>query len=676
VNGWAQVATPAANSTSFDNTGLTASTKYYYRLRANNSAGDSAYTAVVNATTTAVVVTPPPPGSTFQPDQVIQLHRETTFVGDNVINVTGEGQEKFGKGDFYTTIFKIRVFNDGTTADSFVVTGPARTADWYVEYYDSFNFGWNGGRRITADVTGGGWNTGTIEPGKWRDYRVELLPLDAPGGNARTMRWSARSVKDPSKVDVVRGTITNPVVAKVQWRRNNFDPSGTYLMTIENQGNLPDSFNVTAAVGAGAYNVKFFDDQFGGNDVTAAVRSGAGWKTKVLQPWESQEFRVQFSGYADARVPTVTLTAISNVNANSKQQLTVNIPPPEDKPVELPNGEFPIGVWVQPKSTFDKWNARGINTLIEYQGDGATVEEWSQAARDRGMYYIRRPLSNPFNDVGDDNLLAWGLPDEPEITTKYPPATLQSWIDGWKQADPDKPIWVNFSGGYVLGWQGNVNEQGYRPYTDLVDWTSSSIYPVTGWSRPMEHPGLDAPAQSVDRLEKWTNGKPQWAVIESGDQELSWIQKEIPGVNPGQFRAEVWESIIRGARGVIYFPQSFMPGFKYDNTPPEIVAEMSTLHAKIQSIAGVLLADVDPPSRGVELGTGSPLSATWRVVDGKTYAIVLNFSDQAVTRNVTIQGVGGATSAVVHGENRSVALNNGTLTDTFAPYSVHVYQVG
>jgi hypothetical protein len=55
---------------------------------------------------------------------------------------------------------------------------------------------------------------------------------------------------------------------------------------------------------------------------------------------------------------------------------------------------------------------------------------------------------------------------------------------------------------------------------------------------------------------------------------------------------------------------------------------------------------------------------------------VLNFSDQAVTKTVTLQGVSGASSAAVHGENRSVALSNGSFSDTFAPYSVHVYQVG
>jgi hypothetical protein len=676
TSGWAQIAAGVAGSTSYDDAGLAANTKYFYRLRATNAVGDSAYTAVASATT-STVVTPPPAGGKSQPDQWIQLHRDTTFVGDNVYNATGAGQTKSAVGDFYTTVFKIRVYNDGTAPDSFNVKGPAADANWRVSYYDSFNFGWDGGKVITPAVTSAnGWNTGTIQPGQFRDYRAEVLALAAPGGTGRTFAFTARSASDGSKMDVVQGTVTNPEKRAVSWRRQNFAPGNTYLMTIQNQGNLPDQFQINTILGAGAtsdWNVQFFDDQWGGNDVTGAVRSGGGWKTKVLQPYESQEFRVVFS-YNNAELPSVQLTAASVGNAAARETITVTVGKHETRPMR--SDVFPIGVWTQPVNSFDKWKSRGVNTLIEYQGDGATIEQWSQAARDRGMYYIRRPLSNFYNDVGDQNLLAWALPDEPEITTRYPAETLKGWIDGWKQADPNRPIWVNFSGGWVLRWQGNrAGPGGYKEYQDLVDWESSSIYPVTGWARPEEHPGLDAPGRSIDQLEKWGGGDPQFAVLESSDQELPWIQQDIPAPTAGQFRAQVWDSIIRGARGVIYFPMSFKPSFKFDNTPPEIVAEMTATNAKIQSLAAVLQSDIDPPDRGLEVD--GPLEGTWRVKDGKTYYVVLNFSNQTVTKNVTLQGIGAVSSAVVHGEGRTVALNaGGTLTDTFAPYSVHVYQVG
>jgi titin len=51
TNGWSQVGTTSANTTTFTNTGLKKNTRYYYRIRAVNAAGSSPNSAVVNATT-------------------------------------------------------------------------------------------------------------------------------------------------------------------------------------------------------------------------------------------------------------------------------------------------------------------------------------------------------------------------------------------------------------------------------------------------------------------------------------------------------------------------------------------------------------------------------------------------------------------------------------------------
>jgi titin len=57
TSGWTAVVTTAAGAVAYANTGLSSSTAYYYRVRASNSAGSSAWTAAANATTQAG---PPP----------------------------------------------------------------------------------------------------------------------------------------------------------------------------------------------------------------------------------------------------------------------------------------------------------------------------------------------------------------------------------------------------------------------------------------------------------------------------------------------------------------------------------------------------------------------------------------------------------------------------------------
>jgi hypothetical protein len=56
---WAQIATVAANALSYSNTGLSAGTTYLYRVRATNTAGDSAYSNEVSVTTPVSLPTAP-----------------------------------------------------------------------------------------------------------------------------------------------------------------------------------------------------------------------------------------------------------------------------------------------------------------------------------------------------------------------------------------------------------------------------------------------------------------------------------------------------------------------------------------------------------------------------------------------------------------------------------------
>src|SRR5258708_12181735 len=57
---------------------------------------------------------------------------------------------------------------------------------------------------------------------------------------------------------------------------------------------------------------------------------------------------------------------------------------------------FIIGVFSQPVSSFPKWKARGINTLVSSQPEGGRVkkEDCEAAATAAGLFFMHYPSAN------------------------------------------------------------------------------------------------------------------------------------------------------------------------------------------------------------------------------------------------------------------------------------------
>jgi hypothetical protein len=175
--------------------------------------------------------------------------------------------------------------------------------------------------------------------------------------------------------------------------------------------------------------------------------------------------------------------------------------------------------------------------------------------------------------------------------------------------------------------------------------------------------------QEVTQLRQLAGSRPVFVFIESGA-----FAAGNPVITPDQFRGEVWEAIIHGARGIFYFPVQVTPHFKYDVTPPAVAAEMTRQDATITKLAGVLQGTINP--RPVSATAPSPLQVAWRSSAGHSYFFVLNLSPTAVShQTIALSGIGSATSATVYGENRTVPISSNTITDNFGPYAVHIYQV-
>jgi hypothetical protein len=260
------------------------------------------------------------------------------------------------------------------------------------------------------------------------------------------------------------------------------------------------------------------------------------------------------------------------------------------------------------------------------------------------------------------------LNDEPDYHNT-PAQTLVNQYQTLKKADKNIPVFVNFSGSSSLWGYGGKKEADYKKWLAAADWVSNDLYPITAHNRPS---ALDAPGLAAAELAQWSGGKRQFAVIEASDQNLPG-HENYPGVNADQFRAEVFNAVISGATGIIYFPQKIGGGFVFDSMTPQVEAEMKKVDARLARIGPALMSQKDPA--GASITVSGNLRATWRHYGGKTYLIVLNNSATSAAARMDLHGTS-ASSATVDSEGRSVAIKSGQITDTFKPYEAHVYVVG
>ncbi len=608
-------------------------------------------------------LTPQAAAPSAQPDVQVRNRFDTAFTGGNIINSTASGQTVGTTSNFYGVIYPLQVRNTGTFADTFKVSASPSVTGYDLFYYDASG----GGNDISAAVKAGTYTTPVLQPGVTWTFRAEAAPnAYALGGSVNHTLITAASVGDASKSDTVGINTTAQSFAKAQIRRRNFDAGGAYLMDIENEGDIADHFKLTAPAADGGFTAHYFDAYTGGNDITAQVTSG-GFTTASIAPLDSQQIRVELTPGTTAK-PSVTLTATSVADT---AQFDASAITDEAAPGPQPT-QFQIGVYYEPASTFNTWKSRGINSLQGFpdQSGTVTLASWEAAAKAAGLNYIRTPSANPADDLNDPNLIGWMFNDEPD-RTGTPPSQFAADYATLKGIAPNMPIFTNFSGSTVIGLTGSVTTATYAAYAQSMDWISNDLYPQTGFRRPN---ALMDPGRALDRLENISGGKPQFSMLESSPQNFS-TPGNTPGASPGQFRAEVWDSVIHGSRGIYYFPYQFKPNFIFDATPADVAAEMTKQDARLTDLSSALLSPIDPPT--LTATAAQPLEVSWRSFGGKDYFIVLNQSDKTVSnQSIKLTGIAaGANSAEVRGESRNVAVAGDTITDNFAPYEAHVYVI-
>lgn len=347
------------------------------------------------------------------------------------------------------------------------------------------------------------------------------------------------------------------------------------------------------------------------------------------------------------------------------------------------NGVFPIGVFSQPQESFEKWKSRGINTILETP-QGHDPNAWDKAARSAGLYVIRRPLSNPRDDIGRTDLLAWSHWDEPDAAGRIAEWTpmFERTAAEWRAIDPKRKIFINFAGP-DLSWftvRSDSYSKNYASYYPRLiataDWIANDLYPSGGWLNQAHAPrrGDITLLGEPIRILRGMTDKPQFAFIEASEVELG----NVPGARcptKDEFRAQIWYAITQGVRGLFYFPAVVgKSGFRFDGAPPEIVSEMTKQNAVIRSIAPLLQSDINPSSIGVEVPAG--VSAAWRKGKESALVVLVNTTRQTIPKaQIGFKGIGSASSAQSISDGRKLVIDQGAISEDLEPLAVRVLMV-
>lgn len=154
-----------------------------------------------------------------QPDALIgrsprlrfdRLGRAIGFIGQNITNSTGVGQSltnRVTRGRNGVRNY-IAIRNIGSTADEFIVQGPAEDNGFRVRYY----LGTTTDIEITDEVSGAGFEIGRLAPatitGDATMLRIDLsVETNVVRGTTNSFLITVTSSRDPSKQDAVRTVI-------------------------------------------------------------------------------------------------------------------------------------------------------------------------------------------------------------------------------------------------------------------------------------------------------------------------------------------------------------------------------------------------------------------------------------------------------------------------------------
>ena len=377
----------------------------------------------------------------------------------------------------------------------------------------------------------------------------------------------------------------------------------------------------------------------------------------------------------------------------------------------LPAGAsyFPVGVWfesVVSKANADLDRAAGLNLYVVLtansnvalaQANGMKTilqaDDWHSNTQTQGWFLADEVDMDPGPGAGYSQMqsIAAGLPGDGAI--RY--SNYGKGVTFW-ESDAEAARFVNDYQDLVSAdnyWFTDENicsaEEGGSLVGGGASLSPAQCHRAANYGATVERVrGLIHPARS----------KPVWAIVELGHpaSESDW-----PTITPPQVRAAVWQSLIAGARGIVYFNHSFGgpdqtqhilrdgadPGSAY----APIRAMVTATNHEIEALAPVLNSPT--VTSGWSQGPGTTAMVKWVTAKKKCRSkrkgrrcrkakagnrrlyVFAGSAGGQVRGSFRIRCVGDTKARVV-GENRAVRVRHGSFTDDFADgNAIHVYRI-
>jgi hypothetical protein len=353
-------------------------------------------------------------------------------------------------------------------------------------------------------------------------------------------------------------------------------------------------------------------------------------------------------------------------------------------------GYFPLGVWFE--SVVDQGNVNldkdvGLNLYVVLTANS----NLSLVQRNGMKAILQEEWRTNQSAINTPAVVGWMLADEVDMT-QGPGAGYTVLKNTLAQLPNDRRMRYSNYGKGVMFWE--TDAQAERFVSDFQQVVSNDIYWFTDPNvsnraeggkllnggrplTPVQTRRASNYGLTVDRMRFLAKGqRPIWNFVEVGWPASETEAQGTRAIQPAEVRAAVWHSIIAGARGIIYFNNSFggpNPSQHCLREPAyaAVRAAVKTTNQLITQLAPVLNA----PFADDFLSAGPSVRAVAKFHESKYYVFAGSKENVASTAMFSLLGVDNGTATVI-GENRTIPISNGRFSDGFEDgNAIHIYRI-